>query len=450
MSKQRVHILGICGTFMGCLALIARELGFEVTGSDENIYPPMSNHLLNQGIKINQGYKKSDLPEADVYLVGNSLSRGNPSVEFILESKLTFSSGPDWLANNILKHKKVIAVAGTHGKTTTSAMLTWIFEKEGFDVGYLIAGIPKNFEKSSRIGSNEIFIIEADEYDTAFFDKRAKFIHYSPDLLIINNIEFDHADIYSDISDIRLQFHHLIRTMASDSHIIFPNFDKQIKKVLRLGNWSNLICYGKKSSEDNYLKSLSPDYSSIRFSIGKVDHDLNWNLFGEYNAYNALAAILAADRYGISISSSISALESFSGVFRRQDILIHKKDVTVIDDFAHHPTAIMKTLQGIRKRFKKGKIIALIELRSNTMKSGLHNKDLIKSVTEADMIFWKGKNRKHTADLVKSLPQKSKSIFSIDQTINEVKRIHQSGDTIVIMSNGNFEGMATKLCKAFN
>ena len=445
MARKKIHILGICGTFMGSIALLARELGFQVTGSDENIYPPMSDHLFEQGIEIMEGYKVKELPKADEYIVGNALSRGNEVIEYLLDHNVNFISGPAWLAQNILNKKKVVAVSGTHGKTTTTAMITWILEFHGIDAGYLIAGKPKNFETSSRLGSSEIFIIEADEYDTAFFDKRAKFIHYLPDILILNNLEFDHGDIYVDIHEIQRQFHHLIRTMSSKSCIICPASDKRVEEVLKLGLWSKLVQYGKNPSLSNYYQKIESDYSSVQFSLEHKKVKLDWTMFGEHNARNALSSILSTQELGVPLSISVEALKKFSGVSRRQEILFNEKNIVFVDDFAHHPTAIKNTLDGLRKKVKKGRIIALIELRSNTMQSGLHDKKLKNSVENADFIYWKGKNKDQVNSLIESNSGKSKSINSIDETVIDLMENIRSGDLIITMSNGDFGGLIDKL-----
>ena len=447
MFKEKIHILGICGTFMGGIALLARELGFEVTGSDQNIYPPMSKHLADQGIEIIEGFKKEDLPAVNEFIIGNALSRGNEAVEHILNNKLEFSSGPSWLAKNVLKKRKVIAVSGTHGKTTTTAMIASILNAQSIDAGYLIAGKPKGFTTSSHLGSSDIFVIEADEYDTAFFDKRAKFIHYLPENLVINNLEFDHGDIYADISDIQKQFHHLIRTMSSKSTIVCPISDKEIKEVLDMGLWSQLIQYGKKDSLSNYYKKIKSDYSSTLFSIEGEEVILEWDMFGEHNIQNAMSSILSTKNLGISPTLSIEALKNFSGVSRRQEVLFNQKGILFIDDFAHHPSAIETTLRGLREKKKSMRIIALIELRSNTMESGMHDKHLKESVKNADLIYWKGNNKDQIKSLISSQPSKAQQITSVNKTAMHIKKIIKKGDVIISMSNGNFEGLTDKILK---
>ena len=445
MEARSVHILGICGTFMGGLALLAKETGFKVTGSDENVYPPMSNLLKEQGIEVIQGYKKKDLPRAELYLIGNVISRGNEAVEYILDTKLPYASGPEWLLENILKNRRVIAVSGTHGKTSTTAMITWMLESAGLKPGFLIAGRPKDFSISARIGKDEFFVIEADEYDTAFFDKRAKFVHYSPEVLVINNLEFDHADIYSNLEEIQKQFHNLIRAMPSYGCLICPDKNKNIEQVLELGVWSEVNKFGVDKKNSNYFEAIKEDYSSIRFHLDKDFEDINWNLTGEYNVSNAMAALLVLNHLNVPLSSSAKALETFSGVSRRLEVLIDRKDLKLIDDFAHHPTAIKETLKGLRLRYKENRIIALIEIRSNTMKSGFHDKNLIKATKEADLVFWKGRDQDQINKLIKQSPSSHYAIDSIDYFSEELKKSVKTDDVIIMMSNGDFGGLANLL-----
>ena len=445
MEARSVHILGICGTFMGGLALLAKETGLKVTGSDENIYPPMSNLLKEQGIEVIQGYKKKDLPRAEIYLIGNVISRGNEVIEYILDTKLPYASGPEWMLENILKNRRVIAVSGTHGKTSTTAMITWMLENSGLKPGFLIGGNPKDFSISARIGEDEFFVIEADEYDTAFFDKRAKFVHYHPEVLVINNLEFDHADIYSNLEEIQKQFHNLIRAMPSYGCLICPDDNKNIEQVLELGVWSEVNKFGVDKKNPNYYEAIKEDYSSIRFHLDNDFEDINWNQTGEHNVSNAMAALLVLNHLNVPLSSSAKALETFSGVSRRLDVLIDRKDLKLIDDFAHHPTAIKETLKGLRSRYKENRIIALIEIRSNTMKSGLHDKNLIKATKEADLVFWKGRDQDQVNKLIKQSPSSHYAIDSIDYFSEELKKSVKTDDVIIMMSNGNFGGLADLL-----
>ena len=448
MSKERVHILGICGTFMGGLAILGKENGIDISGCDENIYPPMSDHLEEMGIQIMQGYDASLIPDADRYVIGNSISRGNPALEYLLSTKADLISGPDWLYKTILKDKKVIAVSGTHGKTTTTAMIAWIFEDQGIDVGYLIAGRPKDFHKSARRGKDDIFVLEADEYDTAFFDKRSKFIHYKPDTLIINNLEFDHADIFPDISYIYREFHHLIRTLKEEARIIFPTDDLNISKVLNMGCWSKLISYGINGQHENSI-SFSEDNTPTLFRIAGDEGELDWTMLGEHNARNAITAVLAAKQYGIEMKDALNSLKKFKGVAKRQDLLFEDHRLVLIEDFAHHPTAIKSTLEGIKKKFPNKRLIAAIELRSNTMKSGFHDNNLVEAVALADKVFWKSENFTQTEKLVGAEPSKSSQIVNISEFVKEFKMLNQADDLLVVMSNGNFDNLTKLLLKEY-
>ena len=448
MSKERVHILGICGTFMGGLAILGKENGIDISGCDENIYPPMSDHLEKMGIQIMQGYDASLIPDADRYVIGNSISRGNPALEYLLSTKANLISGPDWLYKTILKDKKVIAVSGTHGKTTTTAMIAWIFEDQGIDVGYLIAGRPKDFHKSARRGKDDIFVLEADEYDTAFFDKRSKFIHYKPDTLIINNLEFDHADIFPDISYIYREFHHLIRTLKEEARIIFPTDDLNISKVLNMGCWSKLISYGINGQHENSI-SFSQDNTPTLLRIAGNEGELDWTMLGEHNARNAITAVLAAKQYGIEMKDALNSLKKFKGVAKRQDLLFEDHRLVLIEDFAHHPTAIKSTLEGIKKKFPNKRLIAAIELRSNTMKSGFHDNNLVEAVAVADKVFWKSEDFTQTEKLVGAEPSKSSQIVNISEFVKEFKMLNQTDDLLVVMSNGNFDNLTKLLLKEY-
>ena len=443
MSKERVHILGICGTFMGGLALLGKEQGLEISGCDANIYPPMSDHLHEMGIDITEGYNSSKLPEADCYVIGNSISRGNPALEFLLSKKANLISGPEWLYKTVLKNKKVIAVSGTHGKTTTTAMIAWIFEDQGIDVGYLIAGKPKDFEKSARKGNEDIFVIEADEYDTAFFDKRSKFIHYKPDTLIINNLEFDHADIFPDLSFIFREFHHLIRTLKEEAHIIFPSDDLNISKVLSMGCWSKLISYGIETVHENSLNFHDPGKTT--YIIDGENGTLDWEMYGEHNARNAMTAALAVKQYGISLSDALMSLEKFKGVSKRQEILLDTERLLLVEDFAHHPTAIKSTIAGIRKQYPNRRLVTAIELRSNTMKSGYHDDSLVQAVYEADQVFWKSEDYKQVQGLIDKKVTNSKQITDVDSFVADFDSISVNGDILLVMSNGNFDDISKKI-----
>jgi len=448
MSKKRVHILGICGTFMGGLALLGKEKGMDISGCDNNVYPPMSDHLNDMGIEIIESYDPSHLPKADEYVIGNSIMRGNPALEHLLSSKANIISGPEWLYSNILKNRKVIAVSGTHGKTTTTAMIAWIFQDQGIETGYLIAGKPKDFEKSARKGKQDIFVLEADEYDTAFFDKRSKFIHYKPDTLIINNLEFDHADIFPDLSYIYREFHNLIRTLKEEAEIIFPKDDLNISNVLNLGCWSKLIDYSFNEhniNSINFSNSSNKTYLTIENEKGELD----WSMLGEHNARNAMVALLAVNIYGIKLTDGINSLKKFKGVAKRQDLLMDEERLLLIEDFAHHPTAIETTLKGIKKAYSNRKIYAAIELRSNTMKSGFHDDRLINVCSLVDKVFWKSEDKDQAKKLVEALPDKSSQIINIENFIDEFKQINRKGDVLVVMSNGNFDNLSQLLMNEF-
>ena len=448
MSKKRVHILGICGTFMGGLALLGKEKGMDISGCDNNVYPPMSDHLNDMGIEIIESYDPSHLPKADEYVIGNSIMRGNPALEHLLSSKANIISGPEWLYSNILKNRKVIAVSGTHGKTTTTAMIAWIFQDQGIETGYLIAGKPKDFEKSARKGKQDIFVLEADEYDTAFFDKRSKFIHYKPDTLIINNLEFDHADIFPDLSYIYREFHNLIRTLKEEAEIIFPRDDLNISNVLNLGCWSKLIDYSFNEQNINSV-NFSNSSNKTHLTIENEKGELDWSMLGEHNARNAMVALLAVNIYGIKLSDGINSLKKFKGVDKRQDVLMDEERLLLIEDFAHHPTAIETTLKGIKKAYSNRKIYAAIELRSNTMKSGFHDDRLINVCSLVDKVFWKSEDKDQAKKLVEALPDKSSQIINIENFIDEFKQINRKGDVLVVMSNGNFDNLSQLLMNEF-
>ena len=449
---MRIHILGICGTFMGGIALLARELGHEVSGSDANVYPPMSTQLEEQGIELINGYDPDHLqPAPDLVIIGNTMSRGNPVVEHILNNKLPYVSGPQWLSEHILQSRHVLAVSGTHGKTTTTGMLCWILESAGQNPGFLVGGVPQNFGISARVGEDKYFVIEADEYDTAFFDKRSKFIHYHPDTLIINNIEYDHADIFADIASIRREFHHMVRIVPENGLIIAKRGDVEISQVLEMGCWTPVEHFG---DQDDDIKSewsvdaLSDDFSQFDVlfndeNVGKV----SWELIGQFNAENALAAIAAANHVGVEPARACEALQSLQNVKRRLECLAEINQVTVYDDFAHHPTAIRETLKALRQRVKDQRIIAIMEPRSNTMKQGIHKETLADAFVEADQTFLYAADNLDwdLSKAVSSLGEKVKVMDSIENIVNTVTDLAEAGDHILIMSNGSFSGLHQKL-----
>ena len=450
MSKEKIHILGICGTFMGSLALLAREKNYQVSGCDENVYPPMSELLINQGVDLIEGYDVKDLPKADTYIIGNALSRGNPLVEHLLDRNKTIVSGPEWISKNILAERKVLAISGTHGKTTVTSISAWILDYMEIDAGFLIAGKPKNFELSARIGSHEIFVIEADEYDTAFFDKRAKFIHYKPEVLVVNNIEFDHSDIYQDIESIQTQFHHLIRTIPSKGKIIFPDDDTNIEGSLSKGCWSKKIPYGNKLTSDWEMKIIKDDFSAFEVIHKGISNKVSWDLIGEHNSQNAMASIIACYELGVRVEDSCEALSHFRGVSRRLDLIYEDNNLTIFDDFAHHPTAIKKTITGLKFKFPNSRILALIVLRSNTMKSGLHDLALKESISDADKIFWKSEDKEQETKLIKIDSTKSHRIRDDDQFVDEFIKELKQGDVVVLMSNGNFLSLGKRILNKLN
>ncbi len=440
---MHIHILGICGTFMGGLALIARELGYKVTGSDANVYPPMSTQLAQQGITLNSGYSAENLnPQPDQVIIGNALSRGNPEVEAVLNQALNYTSGAQWLAEHVLHKRWVLAVAGTHGKTTTTSMLAWILEDLGYEAGFLIGGIPLNFGISARLGSSDFFVIEADEYDSAFFDKRSKFVHYRPRTLILNNLEYDHADIFPDLAAIQRQFQHLIRTVPSEGLIIQPEAETNLEPVINAGCWSAITNTGINSNADWQANLLQADGSIFEISFqGQLQARLNWNLTGEHNVYNALAAIAAARHVGVLPKDAAQALSKFKNVKRRMEIIARIRELIIYDDFAHHPTAIATTLDGLRKQVGSAKIIAVVELRSNTMQMGVHQDTLAPALQLADvaMVY-------QTSSLSLSLAADNLTCYTdLDILIAEIVQQAVANTHIVLMSNGSFGNIYQKL-----
>lgn len=451
---MHIHILGICGTFMGSLALLAKELGFEVSGSDANVYPPMSTQLREAGITLSEGYKAEHLqPTPDVVVIGNAMSRGNAAIEYVLNERLPYVSGPQWLAEHVLQGRCVLAVAGTHGKTTTTSMLAWVLEYAGKAPGFLIGGVPQNFSVSARLGKSDYFVIEADEYDTAFFDKRSKFVHYHPTIAILNNLEFDHADIFVDVAAIQKQFHHLVRTVPANGLIIAPAQDDYLTETLQMGCWTPIQKTAVNQHKDAlwHVEEASDDGSAFTvFFESKKQARVEWSLTGKHSVMNALAAIAAANAIGITPSQSIAALNEFKSVKRRMEVVGVVNGVTVYDDFAHHPTAIATTLQGLRARVKKQRIIAVIEPRSNTMKLGTHRDELANSCKEADEVCWYQPPNLgwDLQPVVECSPVPAHIFGTTADIIAHVKRAAQTGDHVVIMSNGGFDGIHTKMVNA--
>tara|TARA_B100000686_G_scaffold336322_1_gene406067 strand:- start:190 stop:1554 length:1365 start_codon:yes stop_codon:yes gene_type:complete len=447
---MHIHILGICGTFMGGIAALARQAGHKVTGCDSNVYPPMSTQLESQDIKLIEGYSPNQIElNPDIFLIGNVISRGNPLIEEILNRNLPYTSAPQWLSKNVLNDKWVLAVSGTHGKTTTSSMLAWILEYAGMEPGFLIGGIPENFNVSARLNNNSpFFVIEADEYDTAFFDKRSKFVHLRPKTAILNNLEFDHADIFSNLSSIIQQFHHFVRIIPANGLIITNGRENNLIQVLAKGCWTPVEKIG--TSDGWEAKPSLNDSTEISFK-GKSYGNLYWDLMGEHNQMNALAALAAAHHAGVKIKIGVKALTHFKNVKRRMELSGVVNGITVYDDFAHHPTSIQTTLDGLRSKVNNARIIAVLEPRSNTMKMGTWKENLAESVKNADLVFCYTYGLKW--DIQKALKsKKSKAISSdnIDQLIQLITISSRPGDYILIMSNGDFGGIHKKLLESLN
>jgi len=449
---MKIHILGICGTFMGGIALLARELGHQVSGSDMNVYPPMSIQLEQSGITLYQGYDMETLQQLrpDMIIIGNALSRGNPAVEYILNEGLVYRSGPQWLSDHVLPGKHVIAVSGTHGKTSCTSMLAWILECAGKAPGFLIGGVAENFAISARSGESRFFVVEADEYDTAFFDKRSKFIHYQPRTLIINNIEFDHADIFSDINDITREFSRLVRIVPRAGRIVYKQDDEQIAKVIEAGCWTPLVSFGAEDATWQ-CRTDSSDYSQFDvLNQGKFVSKVNWNLIGRHNAENALAVIAAADHIGISAAEAAEALASYQSVKRRLQCLGVYNGITVYDDFAHHPTAIKVTLSALRAKVGQQRIVAVLEPRSNTMKLGVHRDTLAASLQDADVVIaYEPVGMSWDMGLAMQATASNALIFQQTGDIIAYLREHlRKGDHVLIMSNGSFEQLHQRLIES--
>lgn len=450
MARMHIHILGICGTFMGSLAVLAKELGHRVTGSDANVYPPMSTQLQAQGIELMQGYDPAHLePAPDLVVVGNALSRGNPAVEYVLNKGLPYVSGPQWLADHVLQGRWVLAAAGTHGKTTTSSMLAWVLEHAGMSPGFLIGGVPQNFGVSARLGGTPFFVVEADEYDSAFFDKRSKFVHYHPRTAILNNLEFDHADIFPDLAAIERQFHHLVRTIPGEGLIIHPTSETALKRVIDMGCWTPVQTTGEGGQWQAHLLSEDGSHFEVLFD-GKPQGTVDWELTGQHNVANALACLAAARHVGVVAELGCAALSAFKSVKRRMEKVAEVKGVTIYDDFAHHPTAIATTLDGLRKRVGDAKVIAVVEPRSNSMKLGAHRDGLPESVVQADSVFWYAPPNLgwDLAATVASSTVPTQVCDSLEAIIEGVKAIATPGTQVVVMSNGGFGGLHGKLAQA--
>ena len=430
---------------MAGLAQLARESGFDVAGSDANVYPPMSTQLEDIGITIDEGYTADSLPEdCDIYVIGNAVTRGNPQFEKILELGLAYTSGPQWLYESILRQRWVLAVAGTHGKTTTSSMLAWILEDAGLDPGYLIGGVSQNFPRSAKLGRDPFFVIEADEYDSALFDKRSKFVHYHPRTLILNNLEFDHADIFDDIDAIKRQFHHLVRTLPASALIISHADDANLAAVLEMGCWSERCRFSATDpSADFYLDA------DRRLHHADKDYPLELAQQGQFNALNASAAIIAARHAGVPIDQAVAAMSRYRGVKRRQEIIAEIDGVRIVDDFAHHPTAIALTLEAL-KGATDGRLIAVLDIRSNTMRMGIHAEQLAESLAPADRVLV-CENPNLSWDLGE-LTTAASTLIEIkqdtQQIIDDLLQFCRRGDQVVIMSNGGFDNLHQRLVTA--
>ncbi len=449
---MHIHILGICGTFMGGLAVLARSLGHKVTGCDAGVYPPMSTQLEAAGITLIEGYDKDQTKLApDFFVVGNAISRGNPLLEEILNRNLPFVSGPEWLANNVLASRWVLGVAGTHGKTTTASMIAWILEEAGLSPGFLIGGVPNNFGISARLQGDKkdspFFVIEADEYDSAFCDKRSKFIHYRPRTLVLNNLEFDHADIFDNLAAIETQFHHLVRTIPNEGLIIWNAAEESLQRVLARACFTPCEAF---NTADSWHMQNTENEDNLQFMHGQIREGTSaWQLSGAHNRANAAAALLAARHVGVTFADGLRALSTFKNVKRRMELKGEASGIFVYDDFAHHPTAIFTTIEGLRKKQANGRILAVLEPRSNTMKLGAMKRELPDSLRLADKVFCYAANLGW--DAAEALqPINDKSFVSDDLTalINKIAQEAQTGDHILVMSNGGFGGIHDKLLSA--
>lgn len=449
---MHLHILGVCGTFMGGLAQLARAAGHKVTGCDAGVYPPMSDQLRGAGIELIEGYDPSQLSQqADVYVIGNAISRGNPLLEAILDAGLPYVSGPQWLAEHILQGRWVLGVAGTHGKTTTASLLAWILEDAGLAPGFLIGGVPRNFGVSARLHGDlkdsPFFVIEADEYDTAFCDKRSKFVHYRPRTVILNNLEFDHADIFADLAAIETQFHHLVRTMPGNGLIVSNATEPALSRVLERGCWTPVAGFGAGSGF-----TVDGDDATGRMTVREGDAiigEVSWALTGEHNRMNALAAMLAARHVGVPLDKGLDALSRFENVKRRMEVRGVERGVTVYDDFAHHPTAIATTVAGLRRKVGKARILAVIEPRSNTMKLGVMKDLLPGSLADCDQVYCYGANLGwDAAEALRPMGERAQVHEDFNAMVQDIVGNAQASDHILVMSNGGFQGIHNKLLEA--
>ena len=445
-----IHILGICGTFMGGIAAIARESGLAVAGSDRDVYPPMSTQLEALGITLMQGYAPAHLdPPPGEVVIGNAMSRGNPAVEHVLDQRLPYTSGPEWLARRVLHRKRVLAVAGTHGKTTTTALLAYLLDRQGRDPGFLIGGVPQDFPVSARLGSGEDFVIEADEYDTAFFDKRSKFVHYRPTVAILNNLEYDHADIFPDLAAIQRQFHHLVRIVPGNGRLIVNGEDAALAEVLKMGCWTPIERFGLEAPELDWRGELvAADGSRFRlWHRGTLVGEASWSLAGRHNVANAVAAIAAAAAVGLDPARSLALLAGFGSVRRRLELVGGSGGVAVYDDFAHHPTAIATTLAGLRARIGSGRLVAVMEPRSNSMRQGAHAAALPQAFDAADAVHVLARPELNwdAAATLAPIGARLQVAASVPELLDAVQARLAAGDHVIFMSNGGFEGASRQL-----
>jgi len=440
---MNLHILGICGTFMGGIAALARELGETVAGSDQNVYPPMSTQLEQLGIRLMQGYRAEHLqPAPDLTIVGNAISRGNAAMEHALNERLRYISGPQWLGERVLATKRVLAVAGTHGKTTTTSLLAWIIDACGAQPGFLVGGVPENFGVSARLGVGDAFVVEADEYDTAFFDKRSKFVHYRPEIAVLNNLEFDHADIFDSLADIERQFHHLVRTVPGNGRLIVNGEDDALARVLAKGCWTPVERFAIDREAEWQAELLAADGSAFRVRHrGVVVGDAQWQTLGRHNVMNALAAVAAAAAYGIDAAQAVAALSGFRNPKRRMELVADTSGIRVYDDFAHHPTAIATTLAGLRARVGSARIVVAMEPRSNSMRMGAHADGLAPSLADADVVIFLARPElPWQADkVIAAVRGEAVAVSTVDALLDELKRRAHPGDSVVFMSNGGFD-----------
>jgi len=448
---MHIHILGACGTFMGGVALLAKRAGHQVSGSDQHTYPPMSHQLAAEGITLFEGYSAEHLdPPPDLVIIGNALSRGNAAIEHVLNQRMNYTSGPRWLGENYLRGKSVIAVAGTHGKTTTASMVAWILEQAGLKPGFLIGGIPHDFGYSARDGQ-QFFVVEADEYDTAFFDKRAKFVHYRPAIAVLSNLEYDHADIYPDLASIQTQFHHLVRAIPGNGVIISNGLDDHLEAVLERGCWSRLerFTLGEEPAEWQ-VQMKRPGGRELAFMrAGQALGELNWELQGRHNAMNACAAIAAAAAAGVDPERAIAALASFRGVKRRMELVADIDGIRVYDDFAHHPTAIRLTLEGLRRNISNARLLVALEPRSNTMRAGIHIEELGPALVAADRVWLKAGDGINWDPQVALAPLEGRGrvVTRTDDLLQQMQDAVRSGDHVVFMSNGGFDAAPLRFCR---